>query len=236
MRALGLAAVMLLTLVSPSAFAQPEEQPTQSTTGTRLTINVAGFDIAEPDMATLVLGVTIDDVSASQALAQNALEMNRLIAALRRARVAERDIRTARLAVSPHYNNNSSVIDSFRATNTVSVRVRNLEDMGRLIDAATEAGGNTVETMRFAHSNPTPHLDAARRNGVAEARRRADLYAQSLGMSVASVLSVTEQTYSYRDSDEIVVTASRGSGYAPTPVIPGEITTSVGVNVVFELR
>lgn len=233
MKTLGLAIAACLTLVASPAFAQSRPQATPSLEGTALTVNVHGFALAEPDTATLVLGVVTEDVSATGALARNAERMNGLVATLRAARVAERDIQTSRISVGPRYERDHR-ISGYHASNSVSVRVRNLDQIGRLIDAAAAAGGNTVERITFAHADPTPHLDSARRNAASEARRRADLYAQAFGMRVVRVISVVEQ--GHYGSDEIVVTASRVSGSEPTPIAPGEIVSRVSMAVVFELR
>ncbi len=234
MKILVFAIAACLTLGASSAFAQSQPQATSSPEGTTLTVNAQGFVLAKPDMATVVLGVVTEDVTATGALAQNAERMNRLVSALRSARVAERDIQTSRITVGPRYANHPYRIVGYGASNSVNVRVRNLDQIGRLVDAAAAAGGNTVERIAFAHSDPTPHLDSARRNAALEARRRADLYAQALDMRVVRVKSVMEQ--GYYGSDEIVVTGSRVSGAEPTPIAPGEIASRVSLAVVFELR
>lgn len=234
MKSLGFAVAACLTLAAPSAFAQSQPQATPSLEGTSLTVNAQGFALAEPDMATLVLGVVTEDVTATGALTQNAERMNRLVATLRTARVAERDIQTSRISVGPRYADRPYRIAGYSASNSVNVRVRNLDHIGRLIDTAAAAGGNTVERITFAHADPTPHLDSARRSAALEARRRADLFAQAFGMRVVRVKSVMEQ--GYYGSDEIVVTGSRVSGSEPTPILPGEIASRVSLAVVFELR
>jgi uncharacterized protein YggE len=157
--------------------------------------------------------------------------------ALRRAGVAERDIQTSNVSVYPQQvygEGQAPRITGYQANNTVTAKVRNISNTGRVIDAAVSAGGNTVNGVSFSHAEPDEQLDIARRDAIAEARRRAELYADALGMRVHRIVAVNE-----------------GGGYAPpipvavermaaqdasTPISPGEIETRINVNVTFELR
>jgi uncharacterized protein YggE len=127
---------------------------------------------------------------------------------------------------------------SYYANNSVIVKVRDIGRTGRVMEAAINAGGNTVQGVSFSHADPDAQLDVARRDAIAEARRRAELYASTLGLQVARIVSVTESGAAYAE-EAIVVTGTRlqRQGFeANTPIIPGEITTRVNTSVSFELR
>ncbi|MGE0742585.1 MAG: SIMPL domain-containing protein [Hyphomonadaceae bacterium] len=205
--------------------------------GTLLSVSAEGMSEARPDLATINLGVTTEGDTAQAALAANAQRMNALTQALRRAGVAERDIQTSNVSVYPQQvygEGQAPRITGYQANNSVTAKVRNIDNTGRVIDAAVSAGGNTVNGVSFSHADPDAQLDVARRNAIAEARRRAELYADALGLRVHRIVAVSE-----------------GGGYAPpipvmvermaaqdaaTPISPGQIETRVTVSVTFELR
>lgn len=217
----------------------PAPAPAAPAQGTLLQINAEGLSEARPDLATINLGVTTEGQSAQAALAENARLMNALTQALRRAGVAERDIQTSNVSVNPQQQwreGQPPLITGYQANNTVNARVRNVANLGRVIDAAVAAGGNTIHGVSFSHANPEAQLDIARRNAITEARRRADLYAQALGMRVVRVVAVSEGG-GYSPPMPVPMLAARSMAQdAATPVSPGEIETRANVSVTFELR
>ena len=238
-------AALLAAAAAPQAVAA--QQPgahamhaTHAIEGTLLTISAEGAVEAAPDMATVSLGVTTEGASAAAALAANAQRMNALNAALRRAGVAERDIQTSNVSVNPQYayeEGESPRVTSYQANNTVNAKVRNLDALGRIIDGAVSAGGNTVNGVSFSHQDPDAQLDAARRDAAAAARRRADLYAQAFGLSVHRVIAINEGGgYSPPIPMPFAMEARMAADAAPTPVSPGEVRTTANVSVTYELR
>lgn len=231
------AAIMLGAAVTASA--QTEQSEQAPARGTIVNINAQGESDARPDMATINVGVRTTGRTANQAMTENSRRMNALIGALRRLGIAERDIQTAYVWLSPYYEsvdeNGEPQSVFYYANNSVRVQIRNIERAGPVLEAAIEAGGNTGYGVSFAHADPTAQLDLARRDAVAEARRRADLYGESLGLRVARVISVTESGAAYAE-EGIVITGSRIAGATQTPIVPGEITTRVNTSVSFELR
>jgi uncharacterized protein YggE len=240
MRLMEMAAVAALAVVAAApATAQVERAASQPPT--ILSITGEGVSEAPPDMAQVRLGVANTALTAQAASQENARLMQELVQALRRAGVAERDIQTAGLRVEPVWDLNrrdERVIANYLASNTVTAEVRQVQNTGRVIDAAVAVGGNTVEGLVFTHQNPATQRDAARRSAVADARHRADLYAEAFGLRVVRVVTVTEG--GARFPEEIVVTGSRlavgAHTPAPTPVAAGEIETRATVSVTFELR
>jgi len=243
MRLMKAAALMALaaTLAAPLPAAAQEAQVTvPAVQGTLLSVNAEGLSEGRPDMAIINLGVTTEGRTAAAALAENAQRMQALIQALRRAGVAERDIQTSNVSVYPQQvygEGQAPRITGYQANNSVTAKVRNIDSTGRVIDAAVAAGGNTVNGVSFAYQDPDAQLDAARRDAIAEARRRAELYANALGMSVHRIVAVNEGG---GFAPPIVPVAmermAAQDGAASTPVAPGQIETRVSVGVTFELR
>ncbi|MET0182351.1 MAG: SIMPL domain-containing protein [Caulobacterales bacterium] len=246
MRALAaVAAIAAMTAAAPMAVAQDNRQAPPpgaahvAPMGTMLSISAEGKSTARPDMGTINLGVQTDGATAAAALAENSRRMNALIAALRRAGVAERDIQTSNISVNPQYvyeERQPPRLTGYQASNTVTAKVRNIDRIGAVIDAAVAAGGNTVNGVSFSHQNPDAQLDAARTDAIEEARRRAGIYARAVGMSVGRIVSISEGGgYSPPIPMPMYARADVANAAAP-PVAPGEIDTTINVAVVFELR
>lgn len=239
MKAAAAFAVLAAAALPPAAQAQTQGQVVLAE-GTLLSISADGKSEARPDMATINLGVTTEGQTAAAAMAENARRMTTLNAALRRAGIAERDIQTSNVSVYPqqqYVEGQAPRVTGYQANNSVTVKVRNINNTGRVIDAAVGAGGNTVNGVSFSHADPDAQLDIARRDAIAEARRRAELYASALGMRVNRIVSVSEGG-GYAPPMPVAVErfAMADQAAAPTPVSPGEIETRVSVNVTFELR
>jgi uncharacterized protein YggE len=237
MRAAAVFAVM--AAASPQmATAQEAQVAVPAVQGTLLSVSAEGKSTGRPDMATLNLGVTTEAPSAQAALQANATRMNTLIAALRRAGVAERDIQTSNVSVNPqqvYQEGQPPRITGYQANNTVTAKVRRIDNTGRVIDAAVAAGGNTINGVFFSYQDPDAQLDAARRDAIREARRRADLYANALNMHVVRIVAVNEGG-GYTPPVPMPMAREMAVARDSTPVQPGEVDTTVNVGVTFELR
>lgn len=242
MRLMKAAALMALaaTLAAPlNAAAQEAQVTVPAVQGTLLSVNAEGLSEGRPDMAIVNLGVTTEGRTAAAALAENAQRMQALIQALRRAGVAERDIQTSNVSVYPQQvygEGQAPRITGYQANNSVTAKVRNIDSTGRVIDAAVAAGGNTVNGVSFTYQDPDAQLDAARRDAIAEARRRAELYANALGMRVHRIVAVTEGGGYAPIVPVAMERMAAQDGAASTPVAPGQIETRASVGVTFELR
>ena len=221
--------------VPAAAIAQAPVQPAASTDGTLLSVSATGEARRVPDVATVSAGVVTQAADANAALRANAEQMNRLMEAVRKAGIAERDIQTSDLGVSPQYHRadgQAREITGYEARNTVNLTVRDIAGLGGVIDALVAAGANQVYGPNFQIGEPDEARDEARRAALDAARARAELYAEALGLRVRRIVSISE-----------------GGGFVPrpmmamravdamesSPVSPGESTLSVNLDVVFEL-
>lgn len=240
MKAAATFAVMATFAAPTVAAAQEAQVAVPAVQGTLLTVNADGLSEGRPDMATINLGVTTEGATAQAALAENARRMTALTQALRRAGVAERDIQTSNVSVYPQQvygEGQAPRITGYQANNSVSAKVRTIANTGRVIDAAVAAGGNTVNGVSFSYQNPDEQLDAARRDAIAEARRRAELYASALNMRVHRVVAVTEGGGFHPPIMPVAMERmAAADGAQSTPIAPGELETRVNVGVTFELR
>jgi uncharacterized protein len=234
--------ILVAACVLCAALTAPGTAAAQQSRATVLSINASGRSEAPPDQATVTLGVTTRSDTAAAAISENTTNMDGLVRALRRAGVAAPDIQTARVTLYPRYadeDDERETIIGYQASNTVRVRVRQVQNTGRVIEAAIEAGGNTLNGVTFAHQNPQAQLDLARRAALTEARRLAEVYANELGVETVHMISVTEAGAARPGSEQLELTATLttdGLLNELPQIIPGEIETRMNLSVSFELR
>lgn len=216
----------------------PSVVPMIQADGTVLDISATGQTTRVPDVATIRAGVVTQNVSAAAALAENADRMARVIAALKRAGVAPRDIATANVGLSPQYRyveNLPPAITGYQASNTVSVRFRAIATSGTILDALVKEGANQIDGPNLSLDKPDAALDEARTDAIRRARARAELYAKASGMTVARVVSIAEQGENAGGPQPVFV-ARLMKADASTQIAAGETDVTVTVNVRFLLK
>ncbi|MDB5477094.1 MAG: hypothetical protein JWP49_2605 [Phenylobacterium sp.] len=238
LRAAALAIAVVAT-AAQVAFAQPAPPAMDARfQATTLNLSAYGDVMATPDMATITLGVQTEAATAAQALAANAEQMTRVMAALKRAGLADRDIRTSQLNVNPKYlyeQNQPPRLTGYEASNQVTVIARDLRRLGQTVDAAVGAGATNVGGISFGLIDPTAAEDAARLVAVRALQAKAELYARAVGHPIARLVNLTEgASYSPPQPVEMMMTASKRMA-APTPVSPGEMQVRIQVSGVYEL-
>ncbi|WP_084418015.1 SIMPL domain-containing protein [Henriciella litoralis] len=207
---------------------------------TTLTISAEGEVRREPDTAMLNAGVTTQAASAAEAVAENAMAMDGVFAALKKAGVADRDLQTSNFSVQPQYDYSSRKdgepprITGYQATNQLSVKVRDLDTLGETLDAMVSSGGNTFNGLSFGLSDEDTARDEARRDAIAKAQARAELYADAVGMQVARIVTINES--SGFSGPQPMAEMRMAASDASTKIARGEVGYTVNVNVTFELR
>ena len=247
MKHITFAAAAALAAVATPALAQMQPVPAIAAGHTLLTVNAEGSSTAEPDLAVFGAGVTTQGDTASAALAENSRKMTQVVAALKRAGIAERDIQTNNLNLSPVYAPPKRLPDGsfeeqpqrivgYQVSNNVSVKQRKLADYGKVIDALVTSGANQVNGPSFMLTKPEAAQDEARTQAITIARQRAELYARASGLKVVNIVSISEggggtpQPVMFRRAMADSVAAA-----PPPPVMGGELETNVNVAVQFEL-
>lgn len=235
-----------LAVAQPALAQQAGPVPAIEAGHTLLTVTAQGVSTRTPDMAGYSAGVTTQGATASEALSANSAQMNRVIAALKQAGIADKDIQTSNLNLNPvyaqpkrlpdgNYEDGPQRIVAYQAANTVSVRQRKLEEMGKVIDALVKAGANQVNGPNFALAEPDAAQDEARVKAMKDARARADLYARAAGLRVARIVSISESGGYVPQPVMYARKALMDAVAAPAPVAAGELEMNVNVTVQFEL-
>jgi uncharacterized protein len=231
---IGLAAAMAAALPTGAM----AEVTGPNINGTRLDIVAQGSVKRVPDVAIISAGVMTTARDAKSAMAANATAMTRVLAALRSAGVAERDMSTAQIGLSPQYryvDNQAPVVTGYQATNSVTVRFRDIAKSGAILDALVAAGSNQINGPTLTIDKPEAAMDEARTDAIKSARARAELYAKAAGLTVKRIVAISE---SANMPQPMPVAYARGAmiqAEAKTEVVPGEQDVGVTVNVTFEL-
>lgn len=231
LNALFLATALALPLTGPALADDAVEVA-------HITVTGEGRVDLRPDMATISLGVTTQGDTAAAAMAANSAELARVLDRLRAAGIAERDLQTSGLSLNPNWDNTygsggAPQIRGYVAANMLTVRVRALETLGGVLDAAVTDGANTLNGVSFGLAEPDPMLDEARRRAVADASHRALLLAQAAGVGLGKVVSITEgggyapPVPMYRMQADAVA--------APVPMAEGEVALAATVTMVWEI-
>ncbi len=207
--------------------------------GTLLDVAVTGKTTRVPDVATIRAGVVTQAPTAAVALSDNAARVTRVLAALKAAGVADRDIQTANISLQPQYRyaqNEAPVITGYQASNTVSVRFRDIARSGRILDVLVKEGANQIDGPTLSLDRPDAAEDEARVDAMAKARARAELYAKAAGLSVSRIVSLSE-TGGYAPPPPMpVMMMARGADAAESKIAAGEQDVAITVNVRFLLK
>jgi uncharacterized protein len=239
---LGLRALALATALALGAAAMPTHAQTLpaaiSTDGTLLSVSAQAETTRVPDIAHLSTGVVTQAADANAAMRANAAQMTRVVDAIRKAGIAERDIRTSGVNLHPQYrygDNQPPTITGYEARNTVDITVRKIGELGGIMDALVAVGANQINGPSFEVDDKEGAYDEARRAAIEKARARAQMYAQTLGMEVRRIVSISEGNGGFGPPVPMMAMARMDKAEAGTPIAPGESTLSVNLDVVFEL-
>src|SRR5689334_8178501 len=235
---IGALALGALAWTAPAAAQQASI--TQTIAGTRLDVTATGEVTRVPDIAIISAGVVSRSSTATGALQDAADRMTRVLAALKRAGVADRDIQTSSVNLNAEYRypeNQAPQLVGYTASNTVTIRFRDIRNSGKILDALVAQGANQINGPSLTIDKPEAALDEARAKAIAAGRARAELYARGLGMRVARVVAVSESGgYAVPPpAPPVPMMMARGERVS-TSIQPGEQKLQVSVAMTFELQ
>ena len=207
------------------------------------TINVSGIGRVKttPDVADVQLGVTVQGETAQQASDEAARLMEAVIAAVTEAGIPEADIQTTQLNLYPvyDYNDNPPEIEAWEASNIVTVTVRDVDAVGDIVGAATDAGATNVQGISFRVDDPSEAEAEARSAAVTDARAKAEQLAADAGVAIVGVRSVPESSFNAPQPiffERSVAAGEAAFDTAAPPVLPGQTEISVTVTMQFEIE
>ncbi|MEP7242009.1 MAG: SIMPL domain-containing protein [Devosia sp.] len=236
MRLIALAPFTLAALIASPAFAAGSMQMTGH-----------GEVMGTPDTAYITSGVTSQGATAKEALDANTADMTALISTLKAAGIDDKDIQTSGFSVNPNYVYSDTrdangyqlppKIVGYTVTNSVTVHVRKLDGLGTILDQSVEVGANTINGISFAIEDPSKLYDEARKAAFADAKHRADLYAEAAGVELGAIASINESSgYTQPPQPYMAKAMAADMASAPVPVQAGQLTYSIDVNVTWDLE
>ncbi|MBR1125502.1 SIMPL domain-containing protein [Bradyrhizobium lablabi] len=195
---------------------------------------------AAPDLAQVEGGVTSEAKTAREAADANNAAMGKVLLALKGAGIDEKDYQTSRLSLSPTFAQpppnraGPPQITGYRAGNRVIIKVRDITKVANVIDALVGAGANEIGGINFIVTQASKALDEARTKAIADARRKAEIYAKAANVTLGEPISISEEGAAPPPVFRGKVAAPMA--IAPTPVAPGEEMLSVTVNVTWAIK
>ena len=235
-----------LTQQAAPAVAGAYQAPNSIQPETTLSISAQATLKREPDIAFISAGVQEEGETATAAMEAQARSMTGVFDALEKAGVAKKDMQTSNFSLWPRYtyvetklkdgsSRGEQKLIGYAASNELTVKVRDLDNLGKMLDSLVKAGGNTFNGLTFALDDDTEVRDEARREAMADARARADLYAKAAGLRVLRIVTINEGgSYSPSPMPMARMQEAKMADFS-TPVAGGEVGYSATVNVVFEL-
>jgi uncharacterized protein len=224
-------AVAATTLLGAPARAQaPTEPPAVISVTGEAKISVP------PDLAQIDGGVTSEAKTAREASEANNAAMGKVLLALKGAGIDEKDYQTSRLSLQPQSSSSKSsgppTIVGYRASNRVTIRLRDVTKVATVIDTLVGAGANDIGGINFMVSQASKLLDEAREKAVADARRKAEIYAKAAGVTLGAPLSISE------GGAPAPIAFRRMAAGVPesAPVAPGEETLQLSVSVSWAIK
>jgi uncharacterized protein YggE len=227
---LPLAAVALASWAA--AQTPPERRPSITTTGEA---TVA----AQPDHAVIDIGVITQAATAQAAAAQNAQKLDAAMGELKAAAGPGAQIKTVSYSLDPNYRypkeGGQPSIAGYTARNVVEVTTGNLAGVGKIIDAATQSGANTIQSLQFILKNDQAARTQALREAAAKARASAEAVASALGVKILGILSAEEGAAPRPRPMAMPMARMAAEAVAPTPVTPGPIDIHATVTLTVEI-
>lgn len=238
LRYAAVAAVALMaTSVAASAALAQSSSPDKAMQRS-ITVSATGTVQAAPDQARIASGVVSEADTAAKALAANTGDMTKLIGGLKEAGVDGKDIQTSSFRIEPRYTNpqdgrSAPTIDGYRVVNEVSVLVRDVANLGGILDALVKLGANQMNGLSFEVSKADTLKDDARREAVANARRRAELLATAANATLGDVVTISEDVVHEGPRPFAMAKAARADS---VPIESGTETLEARVTITWALK
>jgi len=227
--AAGIGAAVLAGVVRPDT-ARGQTADVKPASG--ITVTGTGSVKGAPDRADFSFGVETQGETSADALEANGRAVQKVIAALKQAGIADGDIQTQQVSVSPRYSSDGQKIVGYTATNSVNAKVRDLAKAGAIVEAAVAAGANQVYGPTFSISDQRDLYDDAMMKALEDARAKAETIARAADVSLGQVLSIVESS-SY--GPPVPVAEAQAGGEVEVPIQPGQQEIIATLTVTFAL-
>jgi uncharacterized protein YggE len=228
------ALIVSLCFGMTAALAQTAQAQTAQAPLAAITVTGEASIDLPPDLALIRAGVITQGKTAREASDANAKLMNAVMAAVKESGILDADAQTSRLSLQPLYDPNRTPqarITGFQASNQLALKLRDVNKIAETLDRLIAVGANDIGGISFELSNPSKALDQVRGDAIADARRKAEIYAKAAGVTLGRPLTIAEDGAT-PPQPMVMRSAAPGSAMA---IAPGEKTLRLNVTVSFEI-
>ncbi|MEM9734110.1 MAG: SIMPL domain-containing protein [Pseudomonadota bacterium] len=211
----------------------------------RIDVSATASAAVAPDMAVMDLSVLREADTAAEALSANNAAMAEVLASLKEAGIADKDLQTSNFNIQPRYfypkrlksgEQEPPRIVGYQVSNSLTVRLRDLTKLGGVLDRTVRLGVNSGRQVRFTNDNPDAAREQARKNAMAKAMAKAKTLAEGAGVKVGRVLAISERGAARPRPIARMAAARVARTEAAVPIASGENSYAITVNVSFEIQ
>ncbi|MEP1209332.1 MAG: SIMPL domain-containing protein [Rhizobiaceae bacterium] len=242
----GLAIALALTIVAPLHLAMTPAQAQETMPKAQMaviSVSATGSATAVPDLARLDLSVQREAKTARAALDANNKAMADVLKAMRDAGIEDRDLQTSNFNIQPRYHypksssgrNKPPILVGYIVTNSLTVRVRDLNNLGAILDRSVSLGVNSGGGISFSSDRPEPIIEQARKNAVAKAITKAKTLTEAAGVKLGRIVEISETNRQPPRPRAMARMESAMAADAAVPIAAGENSYSITVNIKWEL-
>ncbi|MFC1953125.1 SIMPL domain-containing protein [Chloroflexota bacterium] len=196
---------------------------------------------AVPDIATLRLGIDVEETSVAEAQNRANIAMDSIMAALSRNGIDEKDIQTQHFSIRKvtkwDRDKEEEVVTGYRVSNMVTAKIRKIDDSGTIIDEVAQAGGDLtrIDGIDFSVEDPTSVYEEAREEAMTDAKAKANQLAKLAGVTLGKATYISESSF-YAPVIQLSSYAIAEDSVAKTSISPGETEISLTLQVAFNIR
>lgn len=229
------------TLINPSTPAYAADSESQQNT---ITVTGSGEVSVKPDVAYLSLGVETTAATAKEAQAKNAASLQKLSTLLKDTwKINPADIQTSQFYVQPNYTYNDKdgqKVTGYTAYHTLRVKYKDLEKIGQLLDAASNAGANRIDNVTFTVENPDQYQEQVITKAMADAGVKAGIIAKAAGRGLGIVVNVVQNDGGYtpivKQGEMLMAGSSASDSAASTAIETGELDVKTTLTVQYSMK
>lgn len=225
---------------SEGGMSEPQHQMFSDGSQGGISVSGSGSISVEPDLAILNIGVEATGKTVSFARSEAASAMDSVVSSLKKEGILTKDIQTQQLTIYPRYDyqTNKQVLIGYSVTNTARVKVRDLSKVGKIVDNAAASGGDYVRIngISFNVEDTDQYMESLRKQAVQKAQIKAEEYADSAGVKLGSLRSLTEVGAQSPHMPSAMDNQMRAMSVPmESPISGGELQITVTVFTVFNI-
>jgi uncharacterized protein YggE len=207
-----------------------------------ITVSGEGRTFAVPDIALIQLGAVTEGLEVGDVVRENTEKMNNILKEIKTLGIEEKDIKTTTYNLAPRYEwteDGKRIFKGYTLTQQISVKIRNFEKIGDVLEKTTEKGANLVGDLQFSIDEPEKVRQEARKEAIERAKAKASQISTDSGLKLVKLVNVYEDYYPRTYSDTLYKSLEATGGgeiAAPPEIQPGEQEVTVTIYLTYRVR